>query len=241
MGEAVERVLREAGGPLPIPEVWRRIVRGRLYLRRDGNLPKEPHVYAFIRQSRRFRVDRESKPHRVALAGGGGGSGAVQQKSSSKSRRIPRRNDCSWATEAEVQRRVADWLRNQGWSVAEEARGRAKGPDLVLNRDGETLVVEVKGYPGKRYAHGAKRGKPKPTSPHTQMRHYFAGALVDLLRRRKGYPGARLALALPAATTYRNLTEELRWALARLGVEVLWVSEEGVAADGVSMRGDRSV
>ena len=240
MGEAVERVLREAGTPLPIPEVWRRIVRDRLYLRQDGNLPEESQVYTSISRSRKFRVDRESTPHHVALAEGGGGAGAVRQKSSTEPGRAPRRNDWFWATEAEVQRRVAEWLQSQGWRVVKEARGQAKGPDLVLERSGETLVVEVKGYPGKRYVRGVKKGKRKPTAPYNQMRHYFAGALVDLLRRKQGYPSARLALALPAATTYRNLVGELRWALGSLGVEVFWVSEEGIAADGVSRKEDQS-
>jgi len=241
MGEAVERVLREAGTPLPIPEVWRRIVRDRLYFRRDGNLPEESHVYAFISQSQRFRVDRESTPHRVALAEGGGGVKGVRRKSFTGPGRVPRRNDWSWATEAEVQRRVAEWLQSQGWRVVKEARGQAKGPDLVLERSGETLVVEVKGYPGKRYVRGAKRGKKKPTAPYNQMRHYFAEAIADLLDRKENYPSARLALAFPAATTYRNRAKRLRWALDRLGVEIFWVSGEGVATDGDLRREDRSV
>ena len=228
MREAIELVLREEGGPLPIPEVWRRIVERRLYLRRDGNPPEKPHVYAFLHQSRAFRIDRRTRPYLVGLPGE-----AASPSGDARGRTLPssgprrRKRDWSWATEAKVQARVKAWLQSQGWCVVEEAQGQTQGPDLVLERGGQTLVIEVKGRPGTRYARGAQKGEKKRTLPYPQMRHYFADAFVTLLRRKASHPEAKLALAFPAATTYRNLARDLAWALEALDVSLFWVDRDG--------------
>jgi len=229
MREAIELVLREEGGPLPIPEVWRRIVDRRLYLRRDGNPPEKPHVYAYLHQSRAFRIDRRTRPQLVSLPGEGVSPSRAASRGRSLPSRKPRRRkrDWSWATEAKVQARVKEWLQAQGWRVVEEARGQAQGPDLVLERGDQTLVIEVKGRPGTRYARGPQEGEKKRALPYPQMRHYFADAFVNLLRRKASHPEARLALAFPAATTYRNLARDLAWALEALDVGLFWVDQDG--------------
>jgi len=223
MRAAIALVLERANEPLSVPEVWRRIVRQRLYRRRDGGLPTEQHVYAFILQNPKlYELDRSQRPMRVRLRKG--------PRPKNREKGMPARKDSknlSWATERAVQERLVRWLEGQGWEIIEAAEGSTHGPDLVARRGDETLVVEVKGFPGKRYARGPKKDDLKRTQPYTQMRHYFAGALTDLLRRRNRYPGAGLALALPPATTYRNLARDLSWALERLGVLVLFVSQDG--------------
>ncbi len=89
--------------------------------------------------------------------------------------------DDEWAWEGHVQSRVATHLTTNGWSiirVADTAQ-REPGPDIKAERDGQTRLVEVKGWPSTTYAHGPLAGQPKPTpAPGTQARVWLAEALL---------------------------------------------------------------
>jgi len=224
--EAIEEVLREEGGGyLPIPEVYRKIRERELYLRpKDDSPPTKQQVYNAIlnHADGLFRVDRSTRPLRVALV-----QGPERKPGPSSQPSLPPVPVEDGVAENQVQEQVRVWLKDRGWVLEQEAQGFSHGPDLVLVKGGRRLVVEVKGLPGKRYVRGPKKGQKKPTKPPLQMRHWFSSALVSLLRRRKDYPGALLALAFPYASTYRDLVKDTGWALDRLEVGVFWVHGDG--------------
>jgi hypothetical protein len=134
-----------------------------------------------------------------------------------------------WAWEGNVQAGVVRQLAAMGWrivAVADTAR-RHKGPDIIAERDGTRLLVEVKGWPSTTYARGERSGQPKPTQPTLQATHGFAEGLTTLIRRGADL-STRLALALPDMPRYRTLLAEAGWAIQRLEIIVYLVEADGV-------------
>lgn len=133
-----------------------------------------------------------------------------------------------WAWEGNVQARVVTYLAGTGWniiSVADTAR-RAQGTDILAERDGRRLLVEVKGWPSTTYARGERAGQPKPTQPTLQAAHWFADGLTSVIRRGRDAT-ALLALALPDKPRYRTLLDQVGWALARLDITTYLVADDG--------------
>lgn len=142
--------------------------------------------------------------------------------------REPSSTASEWAWEGNVQSRVATRLAATGWSiirVADTAQ-RERGVDIIAERDGQRLLVEVKGRPSSTYARGELAGQPKPTQPSTQAGVWFAEGLTTLMRRGIE-PRSRLAMALPDMPRYRNLLAEAGWALDRLDITVYLVAAAG--------------
>ena len=81
-----------------------------------------------------------------------------------------------WNWEGNVQAAIARWLVSQGWSITQASNTAIKqqGIDLIAEKDSQRLLIEVKGFPGTTYAHGPKRGQPKPTQPTLQAKHWCA-------------------------------------------------------------------
>ncbi len=144
-------------------------------------------------------------------------------------RRSPlRAADEKWEREERVQSRVVTHLATNGWSIIQVANTarRERGVDIIAERDGQELLVEVKGWPSTTYARGERAGQPKPTEPSTQAGHWFAEALLTLVRR-DAEPGTRLAMGLPDKLRYRKLLNEAGGALERLDITVYLVTAEG--------------
>jgi hypothetical protein len=142
--------------------------------------------------------------------------------------REPSSTASEWAWEGNVQSRVATHLAATGWSiirVADTAQ-RERGVDIIAERDGQRLLVEVKGWPSTTYARGEHAGQPKPTQPGLQATHWFDEGVTTLIRRGIE-PGSRLALALPDMPRYRTLLAEADWALDRLDITVYLVTADG--------------
>lgn len=132
-----------------------------------------------------------------------------------------------WAWEGNVQAVVAAALAQAGWqlrSLADTA-SRAQGVDIVADRAGQRLRVEVKGYPAGS------------TSANTQARHHFGDALLAGVLMAEGDDEASCVLAFPAFTTYTNLVTRSRTALEKLGIGVLLVGEDGVVVETVDPAG----
>ncbi len=143
-------------------------------------------------------------------------------------RREPSSAASEWAWEGNVQSRMATHLAGTGWStirVADTAL-RERGVDIIAERDGQRLLLEVKGWPSSTYARGERAGQPKPTQPTTQAGVWFAEGLTTLIRRGIE-PRSQLAMALPDMPRYRNLLAEAAWALDRLNITVYLVTADG--------------
>lgn len=134
-----------------------------------------------------------------------------------------------WFWEGNVQAALGRHLEGQGWKLVSEADTAARSPgiDLVAQKDGRRLGVEVKGYPSTTYARGEKRGQPKPTQPTNQARHWYSHALLAVMLMRDKEPGAEIALAFPAFPTFTNLVKRTKASLELLGVGIYFVFEDG--------------
>lgn len=131
------------------------------------------------------------------------------------------REDPLW--EGNVQDAIVAYLAGHGWTIvsAADTASQARGIDIVAERDGRRLLIEVKGYPGTTYARGAKAGQPKPTQPSLQAKHWLSDALLQTMRTREKHPDAEVAIGLPDMPRYRTLLGEIAGSLAALDVQVL--------------------
>ena len=79
-----------------------------------------------------------------------------------------------WHTEENTQRLLVEWLAGEGWTIVRTANTatREHGLDVVAERDGQRLGVEVKGYPSRFYVTGPNRGQVKTSTPKEQAKKW---------------------------------------------------------------------
>lgn len=133
-----------------------------------------------------------------------------------------------WYWEGNIQAALIEDLQTEGWVLerqADTARQEA-GIDVLVSRDQQILAVEVKGYPADRYVRGSKQGTPKPTSPPTQARHWFAEAILTTLLTMGDHPQWQVAVAFPDFMTYRTLIDRTVVTLQRLGIGIYVVDSQ---------------
>jgi hypothetical protein len=132
-----------------------------------------------------------------------------------------------WPCEQNVVESVVAHLRKEGWSIESIANteARAPGADIRATRSGKLLIVEAKGYPATVYARGVNKGKPKPTKPGVQARHWYAQVLFAAILRQSQYPGASVVIALPEFQVFTNLISRTSHALKKLNIGVFLVAE----------------
>lgn len=137
-----------------------------------------------------------------------------------------------WHTEANVQAAVVTALAAAGWTVRSVANTATKerGVDVIAERAGLTVGVEVKGFPSRTYADPARAGETKPTAPSTQAGHWFAQAILAAMRLRGREPGWRSIIALPDVPRYRKLHAETNNSLGAAQIEVWWVDADGTVS-----------
>jgi len=130
---------------------------------------------------------------------------------------IEKKGGSAWYWEGNVQARVVSYLAYNGYTVQRVANtaSREAGKDIIaVASDGSELWVSVKGYPER--------------SSSTQARHWFSGAVFDLLLYRGQDPNVKLALAFPTGfVTYSNLLLRIAWLQEMIPFKVFWVSEDG--------------
>ncbi|MEP9385508.1 hypothetical protein [Nocardioides sp. KR10-350] len=134
-----------------------------------------------------------------------------------------------WHTEANVQAALVTALAGEGWRILSVANTATKehGIDVIASRDGQTIGVEVKGFPSRNYADPARAGEAKRTSPSTQAGHWYAQAVLAAMRLRGKEPGWGSVIALPDFPRYRDLHAETAGSLAAAQIEVWWVDQAG--------------
>lgn len=138
----------------------------------------------------------------------------------------------AWPHEAAVQGALVGWLAREGWRITRVADTETmeRGTDVIADRDGVRLQVEVKGYPGTTYARGPKAGQPKPTSPTLQASHWLANALLKAMRMRGMDDGAHVVIAMPDYPRYRSILAEIDRILAGARIEAWLLDERGEPA-----------
>jgi hypothetical protein len=142
----------------------------------------------------------------------------------------PTAHDDEWFWEGNVQASVVSHLATTGWRIRRVANTSAgeHGVDIEADRQGERLVIEVKGYPGTTYARGERKGAAKTTPAAAQARAYFSNALLSGVLMRTDVTDARVVLAFPDVPTYANLGRRASAPLTAAGIEVWLVARDGV-------------
>lgn len=134
-----------------------------------------------------------------------------------------------WHWEGNIQAAMVAHLAGSGWlirSVADTA-SRQRGVDIIAERGGERMLVEVKGYPSEYYVRGERRGQRKKTPPSLQARVWFSDLVLSSMLNADDDSDASIVLCLPTVPTYRSLAERTDDSLRRLGFRVAWVAEGG--------------
>jgi hypothetical protein len=137
--------------------------------------------------------------------------------------------DRAWPHEVAVQSALVGWLVRESWQIVRVAdtETRERGTDVVAERGGVRLLVEVKGYPAATYARGPNAGQPKPTAPTLQASHWLAGAIFKAMRMRGADDEARVVVALPDAARYGTLLTEVDQSLRGARIEAWMVARTG--------------
>lgn len=119
-----------------------------------------------------------------------------------------------WAWEGNIQDQVVAHLAAGGWTIlhTSDTSRRERGDDILAERAGQRLLVEVKGW--------------RTANPSAQAFIAFGEGLAKLTIR-GAEPGLRLAMALPDKPRYRVFLGEASWALKRLDITVYLVTAEG--------------
>lgn len=123
-----------------------------------------------------------------------------------------------WYWEGNLQLRLVTWLAGEGYKIisAANTESRSRGVDIIAeDGQGNAHWISVKGYPD--------------TSRHVQARHYFAGAIFDLILYRGESASVQLGIGLPAGfTTYTNLARKVQWMRKEiLPFDIYWINEDG--------------
>ena len=134
-----------------------------------------------------------------------------------------------WFAEADVQAAVVSFLSDTGWRIVSTAdtASKERGVDVVAERAGGTIGIEVKGFPSRSYADPRRAAQKKPTNPSTQAGHWFAQAVLAAMRLRGKHPEWRSVIALPWFSRYESLHSETSGSLTAAGIDVWWVHPDG--------------
>ena len=134
-----------------------------------------------------------------------------------------------WFWEGNVAVGIAKYLSYEGWSLDNIANtfSKERGIDIRASKDGQILLMEVKGYPSSSYRDPKRSGEKKPTAPSLQAQHWYSHALLKALRLQTAHPDALVAIGLPNFPRYQKLFEETKTGLNKLGIALLSLSEDG--------------
>jgi Holliday junction resolvase-like predicted endonuclease len=121
-----------------------------------------------------------------------------------------------WFEETNVARKIVAWLEKKGWTILRfNEDKRQRGPDIVAVKEGRKMIIEVKGYPSDKYVRGEKKGQKKPTPPNLQAKHWFAEAILTIIREKHREPSSTVAIGLPRKSVYLKLISEVKDVICR--------------------------
>jgi hypothetical protein len=125
--------------------------------------------------------------------------------------------DRPWTWEGNIQAAIVRRLSENGYHIlrVSDTDTREQGKDIVARTaDGQQCWISVKGLPA--------------SSVNVQARHWFAGALFDMILYRQENPDVRIGIGLPdGVPTYLNLARRVTWFKQASGFTFYWVSEDG--------------
>jgi hypothetical protein len=129
-------------------------------------------------------------------------------------------------TENTVVDLTAELLTSEGWTVTSFCHGRARGHDVVAERNFRRIVIEAK---------GSIADKPDATAFNAnKTRSSVDAAHAKASRAMTSDPDACRAIALPDTPLYRRYTDSLRDSLTNNDIRVIWVTTAGANWEGSS-------
>ncbi len=166
---------------------------------------------------------------RVARGGDNAREAAIRKQEEPETPRLLESGDAQgeWHWEGNVQAAMVSYLAREGWAIKSVANTaeREHGVDILADKEGRRLAVEVKGYPSLYYVRGPKQGERKKTAPPMQARVWYADLLMSMMLLLDSGDHDQVAMCLPAMGTYESLVSRTRESLERLGIAVALVDE----------------
>jgi hypothetical protein len=140
-----------------------------------------------------------------------------------------------WFEETNVARKIQDFLVKSGYEITKFSENKKeRGHDIEAEKDGQKVIMEVKGYPSDKYVRGPDKGKKKRTDPKLQANHWFGEAILSLLIAKSKNHECKIAIGLPRFKVYERLLEHISFVMEKLGIGYILVDEdENVKAEGL--------
>lgn len=139
-----------------------------------------------------------------------------------------------WFYEGQISKKLVAYFIKNGYSVLKDNSDKisARGEDIIVSIHGQQEIIEVKGYPTTVHTKGKDKGKPKPTNPKLQAKHWFSEALLSSIfnyQKQKVKNNFKLALAFPLNDRYKELIGKVEdfFTDNNLSLKVYFVDESG--------------
>jgi hypothetical protein len=119
---------------------------------------------------------------------------------------------------------LINYLMNDGYNIISHCLGQNRGYDIVAEKMGKKLIVEVK---------GAKAGDNSPTKRRDkfdsgQIKTHFGKALVKVMETKKSFPNDIVAIAHPYDEDIIKSIGDLIPELEKLNIIHFWVKNDGL-------------
>lgn len=139
-----------------------------------------------------------------------------------------------WFYEGNVSNTLVNYLEKQGYTITKHNsfNVKARGVDIIAEKDGFTELIEVKGYPSRFHTKGGNKGKPKVTKPDQQAKHWFSEVIMTNIFNYGTYADGKksvLAIALPLHEIYKKQMEKVTpfFVDNKLFMKVYFIDEGG--------------
>jgi len=114
-----------------------------------------------------------------------------------------------WFEEGNIVETLAQFLCSKKYEVRYIKDKRKRGKDIVAEKKGKKLVIEVKGYPSDKYVSGKKKGKKKKTNPRLQAIHWFSSVMFQVIKAKNEDTGISIGIGLPKFERYLDLIDSV--------------------------------
>lgn len=137
-----------------------------------------------------------------------------------------------WFYEGQISKKLVAYFIKNGYTILKDNKISARGEDIIVSIQGQQEIIEVKGYPTTVHTKGKDKGKPKPTNPKLQAKHWFSEALLSSIfnyQQHKKKDNFKLALAFPLTHRYTELIGKVEdfFTDNNLNFKVYFVDDKG--------------
>jgi len=118
---------------------------------------------------------------------------------------------------------LMNYLIINGWKIESYCLGQTRGIDIIASKNGETMLMEVKGA----RACDDSPNKKRNYFDSGQIKTHFGKAIVKMLEERFKNPKCILAIVHPNDFNIKKSIGNLTPQLKNLNIKHYWVSENG--------------